>query len=374
MVIENGRIIAAGPEVRPPGGARTIDARGKYLLPGLWDMHSHLAAQSAIGRKPESYVGHGVLGVRDMGGHIDQLLALRAELAGGRIGPELVMAGPTLNGRAFADFHRVVATADEALAAVRGLRTRGVDLIKVHRALSPDVFPALLDEAQRAGLPVAGHVPLGMSWIAASEAGMHSIEHAQTIVENVVADRANPAPDIPAAVARLQGAEGDAILAMLSRRRTCFDPTLIAYEHSIGNVEPQLAARRRQLLEWLKQLVGRANAAGVPILAGSDMLDRAGPALLDEVERLVESGLTAIQALKAATSTAARAAGKPQAGRIAEGAPASLLLLDADPSADVRNLRQLGAVVLRGRLIEASELARLRALDDQAGAGETDAD
>lgn len=363
VIIVGTRITATDSNAPVPRGARMIDARGKFLLPGLWDMHAHLAALNEIGHKPEGYVGHGVLAVRDMGGFLDQLLELKAETAAGRVGPELVMAGPTLNGKSYAAFHQVVATEAEGRAAVRQLKARGVNLIKVHRAIAPEILPAVLDEARRAGLPVAGHVPLGLGWIDASNARMQSIEHIQTILENELADRQNPAKDVPDALARIEGAKGDSIFATLARNGTYFDPTLISYENTIDNAAPDLAARRRELYGRLKPLVGRANVAGVRLLAGTDMVSRPGEWLLMELERLVESGLTTRQALRAATTTAAEAAGRPELGRIAPGAMASLLILDADPIADIQNVRRASMVVLRGRPIDTAELARLRTLD-----------
>lgn len=363
VIVVAGRITAISPTAAIPPGARTIDARGKYLVPGLWDMHAHLAATNPVGYKPEGYVGNGVLGVRDMGGHMAELVDLKREIAGGRIGPELVMAGPTLNGEAFADFQRAITTEAEGRSAVRELRQAGVDFIKVHRATKPDVLVAILDEAKRQGLPVAGHVPLGMSWIEAANAGMFSIEHMVTIVENEVADPVRPAANILAAAARVEGPEGDAIFAALARNHTYLDPTLIAYESKLAGAAPPTAAVARGLYMRARAMVGRANAAGVAILAGTDLVDKPGAGLLDELDLLVASGLTPRQALRAATSTAAAAAGRPLLGRIEVGAPASFLILDADPDADIRNIRKLAFVLLRDRTIEAGELEQLRGLD-----------
>lgn len=127
IVIENGRISAVGRSPVVPAGALTIDARGKFVVPGLWDMHAHLAALTPVGRAPEQYVGHGVLNIRDMGGKTDLLFPLRAAIQNGaRTGPEIVLAGPTLNSEQPADFHRKVTTAVEARAAVRDLKAAGV--------------------------------------------------------------------------------------------------------------------------------------------------------------------------------------------------------------------------------------------------------
>lgn len=363
IVIVGDRVVKVGPDVVAPAGARTIDARGKYMVPGLWDMHSHLDAVNAVGFKPEGYVGHGVLGVRDMGGHVDKLFALKRELADGRIGPVLVMAGPTLNGEVFGDFQRAVTTPDEGRAAVRELKAMGVDLIKIHRATQPEVFLAIVDEARKSGLPVAGHVPLGMSWVEAADAGIQSIEHMVTITENEMAAPVNPAPNILAAAARMEGPEGEAVIAALARNRTYLDPTLIVYERKLVGAQPAAAAVARGLYMRARAMVGRANAAGVAVLAGTDVVEQPGVALLDELDLLVASGLTPRQALRAATTTAAGAAGRPELGQITAGAPASFLVLDADPGADIRNVRTLSMVVLRGLMLEASDLKRLREMD-----------
>ncbi len=360
VVLRGDRIAAAGPEVAAPRGARVIDAGGKFLLPGLWDMHAHFAALTEVGQAPERYVGYGVLATRDMGGFLDKLLALRRDVRNGaRVGPELLMAGPTLNGEQFAPFQRVVKDEAEARAAVRELAAAGVDCIKTHRATSREAFFAMLDEARRHDLHVAGHVPLTVSWIEAAEAGMRCMEHAQTLPENEMSDARTPAADVEAAIGRIDGERGDAIFAALARTGANFTPTLIAYEESIDN-RPEIAERRREAYTHIKAYAGRAYRAGVTILAGTDVLERHGEMLLVELERLVESGLTPRDAIRAATTNPARLMRRPDLGRIAPGATASFLILDGDPTADVRHLRRLTAVLLRGRLIEAEELAQLR--------------
>ena len=363
VVVERGHVVAVGRAPRIPPGARVVDARGKFLVPGLWDMHAHLAALTPVGHAPEHYVGFGVLGVRDMGGFADTLFPLRGEIrSGDRIGPEIVLAGPTLNGEQPAPFHRKVVTEAEARAAVRELRALGVDFLKVHRAIGRKAFLATIDEARRAGLTVSGHVPLVMSWIEASNLGLRTIEHIQTILENEQPDPKLVGAQFLAIASRLAGPHGDSIWATLKRNHTFFDPTLVGYEVSIEKAAPDVAARRRIAYAQMKILAGRMARAGVPILAGTDVLERQGDMLLLELERLVAIGLTPRQALAAATTTAAEAVLHHGTGRIEAGAAAMFLVLDANPLIDVRNLRTLSAVVLSGRLIESAELVRLRNL------------
>jgi imidazolonepropionase-like amidohydrolase len=361
IVVENGRITAVGVSPPVPDGAVTIDARGKFVVPGLWDMHAHLAALTPVGRAPERYVGHGVLNVRDMGGHTDILFPLRAAIRGGaRTGPEIVLAGPTLNSEQPAPFHRKVTNAAEARAAVRELKAAGVDLIKVHRATNREAFEAIADETKRLRLAFAGHVPLVMGWIEGSNAGMRSIEHIQTIFENIQPDPSLIPAQFDSIVNRLNGSLSESIFAVMKANRTFFDPTLVGYEASIGNATPVVAERRKFAYEKMKAIAAQAAKAGVPIITGTDVLERHGEMLLKELERLVDIGLSAKDVLAAATVTSAEAAERPELGRVTVGAPASFVILEANPLDDITNLRTISAVVLRKQVLGADELAKLR--------------
>jgi len=364
VLIEDDRIAAVGASVKTPKDARVIDARGKYIVPGLWDMHAHLAALKPIGVAPEHYVAYGVLGVRDMGGYLDQLTELKAKIATAkRIGPDIAMAGPTLNGPPQpAPFHRVVAIGAEARAAVDELKKAGVDFIKIHRQTTREAFFAIADETKKQHLTFAGHVPLVMSWVEASDAGMHSIEHIQTIFENLEPDPSKLAANFPQLVKRLEGPEGDAIWKTMVKNGTWFDPTMVGYEDSIDAKGPEIGKLRRTAFAAMKVLMQRAVRSSVPILTGTDVLERHGERLLHELDLLVSVGMTPKEVLAAATVNSAAALGRDGPGRIATGARASLLLVDADPLADIGNLRKLSTVVLRGRLLDFAELARLKDL------------
>jgi imidazolonepropionase-like amidohydrolase len=294
-----------------------------------------------------------------MGGDLPTLLQMRREIRDGLIGPNLLIAGPTLNGAQFAPFHRPIRNSEEARAAVRQLKADGVDLIKTHRATPRDAFFALMDEARRQGLDVAGHVPLQVSWEEAAEAGMRSFEHAQTLAENEMSAGPGPAATIEDAITRLQGSRLDQIAAALRLAGAYFDPTLIFYERTI-NSRPEISERRRQFYGILKSWVGRMHRAGIPILAGTDATDDFGEPLHLELERLVECGLSHREALATATTIPARLMHRPELGVIASAAEASFLIVDADPVADIRNLRRLSGIVLRGRYHGADALSALR--------------
>jgi len=352
VLVVGDRIAGVGRNVRAPAGARRVDVTGRYLLPGLWDMHAHVAAEGPVGDALEDYVRNGVLGIRDMGGRSEEILALRDEVAAGRrFGPTMVVAGPTLNGTQGGDFHRAVANAAEARAAVRELAAQGVDFIKIHRQLSREAFFAIRYEARALDLPFGGHVPLALDWIDASDAGMRTFEHIQTIVENELEAGVDPVRATFDALERLGGARGDSIFAAMARNRTYWTPTLTFYRTSWAGDSPERRALKQRAYASMSPLVARAARAGVPILAGTDLLERRGAGLLDELDQLVAAGLTPRQALAAATATPFRLTGRGP-GPIRTGREASFLILDADPLANVANVRLLRGVVLRGRQLE----------------------
>ena len=361
VLVRGDRVEAVAPRLERPPFARVIEGRGRFIVPGLWDMHGHLAALGPIGRAPEHFVGHGVLHVRDMGGYLDQLTALRADIATGRrVGPTLRIAGPTLNSEHPADFHRTLTTAGEARAAVRELKAAGVDHLKVHRATTREVFEAVIDEGRRVGLPVVGHVPLTVSWVDASRAGMRTIEHIQTIFENLQPDLRLTPERFSHLADDLEGALGDEIFGVLKANGTWFDPTLIGYEAAIDGARPEAAAARRQAYGRMKAIAAKAARAGVPIVTGTDVIAQPGEMLLRELERLVEIGMSAPAVLTAATITSATAAGRPELGRVRAGGPASFLLVDANPLDDIAALRRLSLVVHQGRVFTVTGLAALR--------------
>ena len=361
VLVRGDRVEAVAPRLERPPFARVIEGRGRFIVPGLWDMHGHLAALGPIGRAPEHFVGHGVLHVRDMGGYLDQLTALRADIATGRrVGPTLRIAGPTLNSEHPADFHRTLTTAGEARAAVRELKAAGVDHLKVHRATTREVFEAVIDEGRRVGRPVVGHVPLTVSWVDASRAGMRTIEHIQTIFENLQPDLRLTSERFSHLADDLEGALGDEIFGVLKANGTWFDPTLIGYEAAIDGARPEAAAARRQAYGRMKAIAAKAARAGVPIVTGTDVIAQPGEMLLRELERLVEIGMSAPAVLTAATITSATAAGRPELGRVRAGGPASFLLVDANPLDDIAALRRLSLVVHQGRVFTVTDLAALR--------------
>lgn len=381
-----------------PEGTRILEADGRWLTPGLWDMHVHLG--KAGGSALSLLVAAGITGVRDMGGDPAALMPLRERIAAGDIlGPRIVLAGPMLEAPATLDrmsqsptwepYRRTrvaVPAPSDARRVVDSLAALGVDFIKIRETANLDSYRAIVTAALANHLAVSGHAPFGMPPLEGVRLGLTTLEHASYPY---------PLDTVPEARARLLRAMRAGGAAMV--------PTMVAWSSYL--MDPDSIAvftandgghdARRPLLadtliqEWRFDLEGRnrrsdeslrgwcgfvrqtfhdlraIGAAGVPILAGSDLGVLGlvpGWSLHDELELLVRhGGLTPGAAIHAATGLAARFAGRgDEVGTIEVGKRADLLLLAADPTTDIRALRTLETVVLDGRLLDSEALADLR--------------
>jgi imidazolonepropionase-like amidohydrolase len=403
VVIRGNRIVASGrvQSTPVPAGARVIDGRGKFLIPGLWDMHVHTAI---VGGRPllGLYVANGVTGVRDLAGEWDTLSTWRKEIAAGTlVGPRLVLSGPYLEGGDVPVPHILTRTPEEGAAGVDSLVKLGVDFVKVHGQLRPETFFAIARRAREKGIPFGGHVSNTIGSEAASDSGIKSIEHLLGI----------PAPCTPAeslallprfniqsAIGRCRSIDMPALYAKFVKNGTWVTPTFVAAVEIAA--WPSRALPGDTLAQFLstpvKQFVremfpmptgipvgadsvGRAmlakrmrqladmHHAGVEILTGTDAPLRNSPpgfGLHEEMLMLTRGGLTAFEALRAATLAPARFLGiTDSAGTVETGKRADLVLLDANPLADIRNTLRISAVVFDGRLID----ARARAVLLRAG-------
>ncbi|SFQ33301.1 Amidohydrolase family protein [Amycolatopsis arida] len=422
VVLVGDRIVAVGhtPARGFPPGARVLRLPGKYLIPGLWDMHVHSVPLDRV--YPPLYVVNGVTGVREMYGYFHPALHdLRERIDRGEVlGPRMVIASTIIDGP-----HSIhaptgaaqVATPDEARAAVRAAAARGADFVKAYSFLGAETFAAVAAEARRQRLPVVGHVPERVSAGEASDQGLRSIEHLFGMFLATSADedrirveitREPVDPERPiewflrarrlegTAVAGYDPAKADALFARLRRNGTWQSPTLtvlrslslpvaafdpdderLAYLpptivdywwrqlESTAPGTPEQIAERRAFFAAQRRLVGTLDRAGVGLLAGTDANNPfcfPGFGLHDELDLLVEAGLSPARALRAATLDAARFLGLAHTtGTITPGASADLVVLDADPLADIRNTRRVHAVVLRGRYLSPEERRRVLA-------------
>jgi imidazolonepropionase-like amidohydrolase len=406
MVIAGGRIQSIGPQSRThvARNAQVVDADGKFVIPGLWDLHVHLANDSSAGDWARQVslpllAANGVTGVRDMGGDLATLTSLRREIeAGSSLGPRIIVSGPTIKSSNLDE--------DGARRAVASLKQSGVDFIKIMSWVPRDAYFAVADEAKKRKIPFAGHVPELVSASEASEAGQHSMEHLlgiwqscsvaefalrQTMTE-ATEHRSSAPPYVFARVEFDLPPRGALDTFSLDRATQLFErfarngtwqvPTLVedaAFALSVTNrvldqpgmkFVPSLMRKSwnlSKLLENLEaedrndlvrigskrlQLVEAMHRAGVNILPGTDApwLVVPGFSLHDELFLLVQAGLTPTDALRAATWDAAKFLGlQSSLGSVEAGKFADLVLLDANPLEDIRNTQKISGVFMQGR-------------------------
>jgi imidazolonepropionase-like amidohydrolase len=378
VLIEGETVMSVGPAAgtAPPAGARLVDGRGLFLIPGLIDSHIHCIDPETFG---PLLVANGVVLARDMGNDTDSALELRDRWnrSSGSV-PELLATGAIVDGRPpYWPFSEVCETPEEGRRAVEKLAGRKVDAIKVYGRLKKEVHAAVVDEAHRRGLKAIGHVPEAMTPEEALGAGQDSIEHLTGLERLLEPDRLAgderraligkvrsagipvcPTVTVFERIARLRepALREDPLLAYVPE-------PIIAFWRSMQYGDDDYRAKLKASLPLRRALVRELHAAGVPILAGTDLANPylvAGFSLHEELENLVASGLSPLEALRSATSAPARILGvDSKLGSVGAGKRASLVLLEADPLADIGAVRRIAGVFLRGRHYPRAELDRL---------------
>jgi hypothetical protein len=382
VVVDRGVIVAAGSRktVSPPPGARVIDGRGKFLIPGLVDAHVHLMQQADLGQ----FLAFGVTSVRNLTGS-PQVLAWRRAVAAGTLpGPRVITSGPLFAGAGIPWREKVVpADAAQARAEVKRQRDAGYDLIKIYDGLTPEVYAAILEEAARYRMRVTGHIPEQVH-LASVLRARQDLEHTDKLVFDIWGhdfDRGridSVARAIRAAgvyvtptvasmeqIARIGAGGFDSLLARPAAIRV--GPATLEFWCDVsrrlrGHRRGASAGRFDPWTDFQLAVVAGERRAGVPLVAGSDYPNAtlaAGSGLLEELSALADAGLTPFEALAAATTTAGRVVGDSTSGVIAPGARADLVLLAANPLADLRALDRNEGVMAAGRWFSPVELDRL---------------
>lgn len=347
VTIRGDRIASVGAERR---AKRVVDARGQHLLPGLIDMHTHVTAVKGRAVDHSRYLKRGITTIRDLGGFADQVDGATAATK-----LRIVSAVATVNGAPNAEFHRVAKTLAEASAIVEQLANEGAAVIKIHRALSPDVLPAVIEAAHRRGLKVTGHIPLGLHPVRACEMGMDGIEHVGSLIEAYASAVAGAKQD--EAVRYLLNEESAPLYRCLRDRGVTVTPTLVLYA-SIARARAGSRAIPQELRDFISSLQAitlRLHRHGVLLLAGSDSsaLDRPavepGASLLEEIELLRAAGVAPKDLLHILGSNAARSLGIASDGRlIASGQRADMMLLPADPTAATTTFARPTTIIVAG--------------------------
>ena len=438
VVITGDRITTLAPSARVklPANGEVVDGRGKFLIPGLWDSHLHLtlAGKQELTREwmAPMLIAHGVTTVRDMGGDWQRIQDLRQDIAAGRTpGPRIFTPGPFVDGPpSDTDVNTsVVTTADEARAAVRRLKTQGVDFIKVQAHLSWKTYRAVMDEAAEVSIPVAGHVPEAISAFDVVRAGQRSVEHISPVLpgdagvmmacsgkeeklrgemfalEKLAEDKTADQQQLRQRQRKLQRQMAETrddkicadLLALFVQNRVRAVPTQVfgkrfaplaaddlpdddamklvplstrtRWDDRRKQIINASAAEdfsfRRLLFDKSRELVGLMHRAGVMLLAGTDAMDDyvlPGTGLHEELELMVEAGLTPLEALQTATRNPAQFVNKLDTlGTIERGKIADLVLLDADPLQQIGNTRKISAVIVGGKLLSQAQRQELLA-------------
>jgi imidazolonepropionase-like amidohydrolase len=379
VYVDDGRItniVNSGAVPEASDKLDVIDGTGKYLIPGLWDMHAHYE-QVEWG---PIYLAAGVTTVRDCGNEFDFITTVRDALQSGRgIGPRLLIAG-IVDGTGPISLGAITAdTPEQARDVVRRYKKAGAVQIKIYSSMKPSLVPVIADEAHKLGLTVTGHVPEGMTTPQAVAAGYDGINHISFVARDLLhMERGKPAPPID-----FTTPEAKKQLALFKSHHTVFDDTIALYETlsrstdtpletlepGIAHVAPTLATalnatgvspakasefakRYAALLATLRELHRR----GLTIVAGTDQ-DVPGYSLHRELEIYVQAGFTPMEALQAATIVPARVLKlDKQLGTLEIGKRADMLLLDGDPLADIRNTRRIAKTISGGTVYDPAPL------------------
>lgn len=403
LIVRDGRIATIGPagSVKVPDVALKIDGRGKYLMPGLADMHVHLSPGAGrqddlASQQLQLFLANGVTTVRNMIGKPEHL-ALRDRVAKGELpGPTIYTAGPPMLGN-------TVPTPEDAERAVTEQKKAGYDFIKVHEGLSPETYAAIVATARRVGIPFAGHVTATVGLKRALEARQTSIEHLDGYLQAMVADdspvKAGPSQIVIGPVLEhIDETKIPALAAATRKAGVWNDPTLTLFKLivsdakpeelsqwpelqyvpagmreaftkqklSTANIEAPLSERQRYI-ELRNKMFAALHAAGAKLLVGPDSPQFflvPGFATHREIQSFVDAGLTPYEALEAATRNPAEYFAEVMKtprdfGTVETGMRADLLLLDANPLESVANLSKRAGIMVRGRWLPESELRKM---------------
>jgi len=392
VLIEDGTIVAIGNVdlVPVPEAAELIDGTDRYLMPGLTEMHGHVTGtgEAQINRLFSLFLANGVTTVRGMLGRQSHL-QLREDIAAGRVfGPRLVTSGPSFNGNS-------VSGAAQGARMVHEQHAAGYDFLKIHPGLSQDEFYAIADVANELGIPFAGHVPVAVGIAGVLEKGMATIDHLDGYMASLLPPNTDTSGgyggffDVMLADQVIEERIADVVAATLVAGVGNV-PTETLFEQVVNDVSPGDLANRfetryvsaatvrqwqrskeqtlgergfdplvaAQAIDIRRRLILALHEAGAVLLLGSDapqIFNVPGFSLHHELEFLVAAGLTSYEALRTGTSAPARFFGI-NTGTVEVGRIGDLVLLDANPLADIGNSSRVHGVLVAGRWVTAAEL------------------
>jgi imidazolonepropionase-like amidohydrolase len=386
VVIRKGRILAVGPrsKVRIPKHARIVDAHGKTILPGLWDMHAHFE-QVEWG---PIYLAAGVTTVRDCGNEIEFITAVRDAIAKGRgLGPRLLLAGIVDGTGPLTIGVERVDTPEQARMWTDRYHAAGFQQMKIYSSVKLEELKIVADEAHRLGMTVTGHVPEGLNAYQTIEAGQDQINHIEYIADIMHSPYPSEMSRIEKMKATanldLDSADAQKALLFLKEHHTVVDPTMALFEFytattakppatfepGVNKVAPELAEQLtdvappterseigEKVFEKELAIVGALHRAGIPVVAGTDQTVP-GHSLHREIELYVQAGFTPMEAIQAATIVPARAMGlDKESGTIENAKRGDLILVNGNPLDDIHNIRNVEYVITGGTMYHTAEL------------------
>lgn len=402
VVVEDGRIKTLVPSesIRIAGGTQIVDGAGRFLMPGVAEMHGHYPqdAESQLARDILFlYVANGVTLVRGMQGG-PQHLPLRDAIERGEVlGPRLLVSAPMLHGG-------TVTEPDQAERLVRDAAAAGFDHLKVHEGLTLEVYDRIAETAKEVGLPFSGHVSNLVGLRHALNQGQQTIDHLDNYLEAMIGDPEAVAElglfDLATLAGEIDTSQIDEIVAATLESGAGVVPTMELWEVLFGAktgaqwleerpetrympapmVEGWVRATDQRyeqiaedadaianILELRRRVLDALHEAGVPVLLGTDspqIFSVPGFSIHHEMRVMAESGLTPLEVLRSGTSAVADFLGtSDEAGSIAEGKRADLVLLEADPTVDLSSFAERAGVVVAGRWLGADEIeAELEAI------------
>jgi imidazolonepropionase-like amidohydrolase len=390
-----------------------VNGTGKFLIPGLWDMHVHMVFGDWFPHGKEItmplLIANGITGVRDMGGELDVLQQWRKEIdAGSLIGPRMWISGPMLDGpQPRFPSSIAIKTPEDGRRAVDDLKRRGADFIKLQSLIPRDAVFAIADEARKQNITFVGHVPDSVRASEASNAGQKSFEHLIGIFEgsSPLEDEFLKGPKTETKfLSTYDPVRAAKLFALLAKNQTWQCPTLVwerggnlieltdfahdtrakyvpAYwkdvtwkrftEQIMHEFNTDDSATRKRFVEKELEVVNAMHHAGVQFLAGTDTPPGVyifpGFSLHEELQRFVAAGFTPMEALQTATLNPAKFLGmEDRLGTIGKGKLADLVLLEANPLDDIRNTQKIAGVVANGRYFSREDLDKMLAGVEEA--------
>ncbi|HET6179567.1 MAG TPA: amidohydrolase family protein [Candidatus Sulfotelmatobacter sp.] len=412
VIVRDDHIVAIVPRDELEQGDKIpgtwIDGKGKFLIPGLWDMHVHMLFGDWFPRGKgvtlPLFIANGVTGVRDMGGELEGLQQWRKEIAAGTlIGPRMVISGPMLDGpQPRFPSSIAIKTPEDGRRAVDDLKRRGADFIKLQSLIPRAAVFAIADEAHKQGITFVGHVPDAIRASEASDAGQKSFEHLIGVFEGsspLEGEFIKGTKSEGKFLSTYDPKRAAVLFALLAKNHTWQCPTLVwerggnlinqtdsahdtrakyapAYwkdvtwkrftEEIVHDFNTDDLATRKRFVEKELDVVNAMHHAGIEFLAGTDTPPGVyvfpGFSLHEELQRFVAAGFTPMEALQTATLNPAKFLGlDDRLGTIEQGKLADLVLLDANPLDDIRNTQKIAAVIVNGRYLSRAELDRMLA-------------